>query len=275
MLGYILFDEIHEKYVGQENELGQSIQYNDTVGESLAKLRDAKARESLSEFTLGAKYHPPDALDLKIVALDYVLLGDNIAADKWLAQSLRQEPKDAQAWYYFGRIKYSESQFPHAIEAYEQCLKLDPKNILAEYNVGLSYEGLGQKDEAIQAYQNAIGWEGQSEMKSPEPFADLARLYLDENEPDKAVPYLLQGATDFPQASILHEELGRAYSVLHQLPGAQQELEKAVALSPEKAPLRCMLGQIYRQEGMIAKAQAEFDRCAALQKTQPAGHTMN
>jgi hypothetical protein len=26
-----------------------------------------------------------------------------------------------------------------------------------------------------------------------------------------------------------------------------------------------MLGQIYRQEGMVSEAKAEFDRCAALQ----------
>jgi len=31
-----------------------------------------------------------------------------------------------------------------------------------------------------------------------------------------------------------------------------------------------MLGQIYRQEGMLSQAKAEFDRCAALQETQSA-----
>jgi Tfp pilus assembly protein PilF len=42
-------------------------------------------------------------------------------------------------------------------------------------------------------------------------------------------------------------------------------MEKAVALEPETASLHCMLGQIYRQEGVVSQAKAEFDRCAALQ----------
>lgn len=268
LLGYILFDELHEKYVGEERKEGDSFRYNENVGGELAKMRDAKARESLAEFSAGARYRAASAFDLKIVALDYVLLKDNPSADKWLTVSLRLNPKDAQGWFYLGRTKYSETEYPAAIEAFEQCLKLEPRNILAEYNVGLSYEGLNQKDEAIQAYQNAIEWQAQSEIKSPEPFVYLARLYMNQNQPERAVPYLVQAVAAFPQVSLAHEELGRAYSVLHRLPEAQDELEKAVKLSPEKASLRCVLGQVYQRQGMTAKAQTEFDRCSALQNTQ-------
>lgn len=268
LLGYILFDELHEKYVGEERKEGDSFRYNDNVDGELAKMRDAKARESLAEFSAGARYRAASAFDLKIVALDYVLLKDNPAADKWLTVSLRLDPKDAQGWFYLGRTRYSETKYPAAIEAFEQCLKLEPRNILAEYNVGLSYEGLNQKDEAIQAYQNAIEWQTQSEIKSPEPFVYLARLYLNQNQPERAVPYLVQAVVAFPQVSLAHEELGRAYSVLHRLSEAQVELEKAVKLSPEKASLRCVLGQVYQRQGMTAQAQTEFDRCSALQNTQ-------
>ncbi|HLV94544.1 MAG TPA: tetratricopeptide repeat protein [Candidatus Acidoferrales bacterium] len=268
LLGYILFDELHEKYVGEEKKEGDSFRYNDNVGGELAKMRDAKARESLAEFSAGARYRAASAFDLKIVALDYVLLKDNPSADKWLTVSLRLDPKDAQGWFYLGRTKYSETEYAAAIEAFEQCLKLEPRNILAEYNVGLSYEGLNQKNEAIQAYQNAIDWQAQSEIKSPEPFVYLARLYLNQNQPEKAVPYLVRAVVAFPQVSLAHEELGRAYSVLHRLSEAQEELEKAVKLSPEKASLRCVLGQVYQRQGMTAQAQTEFDRCSALQNTQ-------
>ena len=150
------------------------------------------------------------------------------------------------------------------------CLKLDPENVVAEYNVGLSYEGLNQSDEAIQAYQNAIAWESQHQLKSPAPFVALARLYLHQNQPEKAVPYLFQAAAAFPQLSLPHEELGKAYSVLHRLPEAQEQLEKAVQLSPQKASLRCLLGLIYQQEKMTANAQTEFGRCTMLRNKQSA-----
>ena len=275
LLGYILFDEVRQKYVGEAQKEGENFRYRETVDPSLVAMRDAKARESLAELSAGARYRAPSGFDLKIVALNYLLLKDEPSAEKWLTASLALDPNDAQAWYYLGRTKYSETKYPGAIEAFEHCLKLDPKNVTAEYNVGLAYEGLNQNDEAIQAYENAIAWQAHDETKSPDPFFGLARLYLHQNNPEKAVPYLLQAVAAFPQLSLAHEELGKAYSVLHRLSEAQEQLEEAVQLSPQKASPRCLLGQIYQQQKMTAKAQTEFERCTALQTTQSGSRTAN
>lgn len=266
LLGYILFDTIRREYAAQEGKTGAGFRYNDDVGESLAKLRDAKARESLAEFSAGARYGTPSAFDLKIVALDYVLLRDDLAADKWLTASLKRQPADAQGWYYLGRTKYSEGRFAEAIEAFEKCLKLTPGNVQAEYNVGLAYQGLGQNEQAAQAYQTAIAWQHADE-RAPEPYVALGGMYLDQHQPEKALPYLEQAVSFFPQADNARQQLAKAYSALHRLPEARQQLEAAVQLSPQKAPLHCMLGQVYRQEKMLAQAQAEYDRCAALQQS--------
>ncbi len=271
LLGFILFRQVQAKWLEAGKKDSEALRYNSgDLSGSLVAYRDAKVKESLAEFTAGARHHVPNAFDLKIVGLDYVLLKDYIDADHWLTRSLQWDPRDAQAWYYLGRTKYSESQFPQAIEDFAQCLKLEPRNIQAENNVGLSYEALGQRDQAIQAFKNAIAWEEQSPTKDPEPFIELAHLYLGQNQPEKAVPYLSQSIAIFPRVSKAHETLGKAYSLLHRLPEAQTELEKAVALEPETASLHCMLGQIYRQERMVSEAKSEFDRCAALQETQAA-----
>jgi len=271
LLGFILFRQVQEKWLEAGEKDSEALRYNSgDLSGSLVGYRDAKVKESLAEFTAGARYHVPNAFDLKIVGLDYILLKDYIDADHWLTRSLQWDPRDAQAWYYLGRTKYSESQFPEAIEDFMQCLKLEPRNIQAENNVGLSYEALGQQDQAIQAFKNAIAWEVQSPAKDPEPFIELAHLYLNQNQPEKAVPYLSQSIAIFPRVSKAHETLGKAYSLLHRLPEAQAELEKAVALEPKTASLHCMLGQIYRQERMVSEAKSEFDRCAALQEIQAA-----
>ena len=268
LLGFILFREVQAKWREAGKEQADSLLYSgsDASG-SVAEFRDAKAKESLAEFTAGARYHVPNAFDLKIVALDYILLKDNMDADHWLTRSLQVDPRDPQAWYYLGRTKYSSGQFREAIEAFEQCLKLEPRNVEAENNVGLSYEGLQRPDEAIQAFENAIAWQTESPAKDPEPFIELAHLYLNENQPEKAVPYLSQSIAISPNVSKAHEELGKAYSLLHRLPEAQVELEKAVELSPQAPNLHCMLAAVYRQRGLAEKAKEEYDRCAALSGT--------
>ncbi len=268
LLGFILFREVQAKWLEAGKKDSEALLYNSgDVQGSLVEFRDAKVKESLAEFTAGARYHVPSAFDLKIVALDYILLKDNTDADHWLTRSLQADPRDPQAWYYLGRTKYSKGQFREAIEAFEQCLKLEPRNVEAENNVGLSYEALDRPDEAIQAFESAIAWQSGSPAQDPEPFIEIAHLYLDQNQPEKAVPYLLQSITISPKVSKAHEELGKAYSLLHRLPEAQAELEKAIALSPQTANLHCLLAPVYRNQGLAEKAKAEYDRCAALSGT--------
>jgi tetratricopeptide (TPR) repeat protein len=273
LLGHVLFEEIREKYAGEEQTQGENFRYSDTVDAKLIAIRDAKARESLAELSAGARYRAPGASDLKTVGLNYLLLKDLPSAEKWLTASTTLDPQDTQTWFYLGRTRYSQTKYAGAIEAFQHCLKLDPRNATAEYNVGLSYEGLSQNDEASQAYQNAIAWQEHNEAQSPDPLVGLARLYLRQNQPENALPHLLQAVAAFPQLSLTHEELGKAYLVLHRLPEAQEQLEKAVQLSPQKAALRCLLGQVYQQEKITAKAQSEFEACTHLRtaESRPAG----
>ncbi len=230
----------------------------------LILFKQGKPRESLSEYTEGAKHHDPGATDLKIVALNYVLLGDYSSADHWLTRSLQSNPKDSQGWYYLGRTKYNENRFEEARSAFEQCLKLDPKNVKAEDNLGLSYQALGQTAEALAAFRNAIVWQAQLLKKNSEPFVNLGILFLEQNRVEEAVAYLSQAVEISPEESRAHEQLGKAYSRQNDLEKAQSELEKAVSFSPDNAALRFMLGQLYRKRGMNEKARVELERGAAL-----------
>ncbi len=261
LLGYILFREIQTE---ARLDLTVGSVKNLDAPPVDAKTRDDKARESLAEFTAGAKYHDPNAFDLKIVALDYVLLGDYVDADKWLTRSVAWNPQDTDAWYYLGRARYNENKFADAISAFQQCLKLSPRSVRAEDNLGLALVGLGRNEEAAAAYKQAMDWQSQSSFKNPGPYIDLGSLLLDENRPEEAVPYLIQAIGISPRESRAHELLGKAYTRMDQLPKAQTELEKATELAPQNANLHCMLAPVYRKQGIADKAKAEFDRCAAL-----------
>ena len=278
LLGHILFREIQSE---ARLESQPALQIQAPRGgvkvfgrnSSDAKDRDEKAKASLAEFTAGAKYSAPVAADLKVVAFDYVLLGDYLDADKWLTKMLEWTPDDAQGWYYLGRTKYNENRFAEAISAFEQCLKVDPKNVKAEDNLGLSYAGLGQNEEAARAYQTAIAWQSQLPVKNPGPYIDLGSLLLDNNKPDEAIANLLQAVEISPRDSKSHELLGKAYARLDQLPKAQTELEKALELSPQSSNLHCMLAPVYRKQGLAEKAKLEVDRCAAMHGTHSSPET--
>ncbi len=228
------------------------------------KFRDELAKASLAEFTEGAKYAKPSAFDLKIVALDYVLLGSYPDASKWLERSVEWDPQDAEAWYYLGRAKYTENRFDEAITAFNKCLALDPRNVKAESNLGLSFAGKNQMPEAFAAFHKAIEWQADLPHKNPEPYIDIGDLLIQQGQAQEAIPFLQQAIHIDNRESRAHEKLGSAYLALEQLHPAQLEFEAAIVLEPEIARLHYLLGTTYRKQGLRDEANVEFKRFETL-----------
>jgi tetratricopeptide (TPR) repeat protein len=229
--------------------------------------KEQKAKESLAAYTQGAKYRRPNAYDLEVVGADYVLLGDYASADKWFSKSVEWEPGNRQALYYLGRAKYNENRFEEAIDAFQRCLKLDPRDVKAEDNLGLSYQGLGRNEEAAAAFRQAIDWQAGSALKDPGPYINLGALLIETGKPEEALPLLLQAKAIASRDVKARRELGKAYMALNRLDDAKPELVRAVELAPESAPAHFVLGQLYRKLGMVDKAKVEFSRYAELNGT--------
>lgn len=225
--------------------------------------REQNAKESLAEFTAGAKFRRPRADELKIVAADYVMLGAFSDADKWLSQVVAETPNDADSWYLLGRTKYSESEFPAAISAFERALSLRPRYIEAQNNLGLCWKELNDREKARAAFQAAIDWQGDIPSDA-QPFLNLGRLLAEDQKNDQARPYLIKAAALSPRNPAIHEELGKVYLAMNELSAAQAELEQAVALAPDASALHYKLAQILRREGLEDRAQHEFAICEKL-----------
>ncbi len=236
--------------------------------------REKKAKESLAEFTAGAKFRRPRPDELKVVASDYVMLGDFGDADKWFSEVVAEAPNDADANYLLGRTKFNENDFPAAISSFERALILHPKYVEAENNIGLAWRELNNFEKAQAAFQTAIDWQGDNPVDA-QPFLNLGTLLADQGGIEKAFPYLAKASAMSPDNPTVHEELSHVYAVQLNLPKAQSELEKAVTLAPNISSLHFKLGQIYRKEGMPDRAREEFAICAKLSSAHSSDKTPN
>lgn len=268
LLGTILFRRIQADAVQSQPAPGKA----ELLRPDDQDFREGKARASLAEFTEGAKYAKPSAGDLKIVAMDYVLLGSYADASKWLTQSLEWNPKDAEAWYYLGRSKYNENRFAEAIEAFSKCLALEPRNIKAESNLGLAYAGLNRVTEAAAAFHTAMEWESGSSRKIAEPYIGLGDLLLQQNRADEAVTNLEEAVRIDPRESRAREKLASAYLALKRPAEARNELEAAVELDPNRASLHYLLASSYRQLGLADKAAGELRKFEELKARDKPKH---
>lgn len=236
--------------------------------------REAKPKESLAAFTAGARYRHPAASELKVVASDYVILGDFPDAQKWFAEVTRQTPEDSDAWYLLGRTQYNEDQFKDAIASFGQALKLRPGYVEAQNNLGLAWQGLNKLDEATAAYRKAIAWQG-SQPSDPQPFLNLGTLFVNQNQAEQAIPLLRQASKLAPKNPKVHEELALALEAGNRLPEARRELEAAVALAPQASGLHFKLGRLYQREGLHDLANQQFAICEKLYSTHSSGSTPN
>jgi tetratricopeptide (TPR) repeat protein len=237
--------------------------------------RQGKARESLAEYTRAAQLRPPSENDFKMVAVDYVMLGDYLDADQWFTKALGMDPSDADGWYYLGRTKYNENRFSEAIDAFHTCLKLSPHNEKAEDNLGLSYEGLNQTEEATQAFRTAIAWQTGGGERDAQPYLNMGMLLIEQDQAEASLAYLKDGVNLAPQSPKAHEQLGRAYLKLKRWNEAHDELERAVQLAPNSSSLHYELAISYRDQGLKDQARKEFDRCTELNATHSSVETPN
>lgn len=221
--------------------------------------REDKARESLAVYTRAAALAPPSPNDLKLVALDYVLLNDYPDAILWLKRSLAGDPGNAEAWYFLGRAHMQGGDFVEAEKDFRRMLALTPGDAKALDNLGLSLEAQNRNEEAAKAYADAIIHQKGQEHESEQPLLNLGTLWNNENRSREALPYLQRAVELAPRSARCYEQLSRALSASGDPAQGMFAMERAVALEQANPRLHFLLGQLYRKAGQTAKANTEFE----------------
>ncbi len=236
--------------------------------------REKRARQSLAEFTAGARTQRPGVDDLRVVASDYVLLGDYTDAAKWFGVVASEDQKDPDNWYLLGRAQYYENHFRHAIASFRKALALRPRSVRAENNLGLACEGMNEMKQASKAFHLAIEWQG-THPNDAQPFLNLGSMLINGAHPKQALHYLKTAVNLAPRNPKIREQLARAYKAQKDFARAQHQLEAAVKIAPKAAGLHYELGQIYWREGFHQEAQKQFKICAQLNGTHSSVQTPN
>lgn len=226
--------------------------------------REDKPAESLNTYTQAAKLTTPQSDDLKVVALDYVLLNDYDDAIRWMKQAVAFDPNNEQAWYGLGRCLYSQSEFREAEAAFQRALALDPRDVKAEANLGLAYEMANQPQEAEQAYKAAVVLANADAKTDEWPYLDYASFLLEHDRPGEAIPLLEKAVTVAPRCAQCHGKLGRALAETGKAKQGVEQLRTAVTLSPQDPKLHYDLGRAYRAAGEMEQARAELALSAKL-----------
>jgi len=125
------------------------------------------------------------------------------------SHDVRYEPKSFLLHNNLGVEQFRGGDMPRAKESFENSIAQSPRQAydVAHNNLGVILEREGDTEAAIAAYEQSIRLGGYALA-----YGNLGRLYVQREEPQKAIPVLEQGIAKYPSIIEMRYYLGIAYT---------------------------------------------------------------
>lgn len=130
-----------------------------------------------------------------------------------------------------GIAAFQSGQFEAAREAYRRVLTIEPNNLLALVNLGATEYRLGNADEAERYLRRSL----QIKADNPTAWLNLGILYLERDEPMRALAAIAQAVVHAPTDPVARNYLGVAAGRNRWFDAAEAELRRSIELKPDYA----------------------------------------
>jgi tetratricopeptide (TPR) repeat protein len=220
-------------------------------------LRQAEGREDAAEAekhrealkTLGSTTPPP-------LIQEYDALTSLV--QQCFSTVLESSPDSPYAHSVQGSIDEAQNQIDEALEEYRKAGNHFAAGRLLAQNLRLP--------EAAEELEAAV----RSDPENHLALADLAQVYVQEHEPERAIPLLEKILSYYPQDALAWADLGKAQISMDKTAEGVRSLRRALEINPSQTRLHYELAMAYRKLGQPENAQREL---AEFRKASLAEHS--
>jgi len=135
----------------------------------------------------------------------------------------------------------NQGQFEQALERLDRHIRSAPQDADARFTRGLVLVRLNRNDDAARAFTDMT----RDFPELPEPYNNLAVIYAQQGDYDKAREALERALATHPSYAVAHENLGDIYAAL-----SAAAYNRALSLDPNNAPVRAKLTLVNQLEGL-------------------------
>jgi tetratricopeptide (TPR) repeat protein len=175
----------------------------------------------------------------------YFKYGDLTAAEKWLKEAARLNPRDARVLYQLGfvyREQGNEEEAKKTIAASEELRRRDENETLQRAECGKKLDQ-GPREEARQFCEQLYA------ADDPEELTALGTIYGQHGDLEAALKPFLRAAELEPQSPQMQYNLALVYYQLRQFEQARAALAKAVEGWPDLFQLNALYGAVLLKLG--------------------------
>jgi Tfp pilus assembly protein PilF len=175
-------------------------------------------------------------------------------------KALQFNTKDPRIYNNIGLICLKQKHTACAEENYQKALRIESDSGTL-YNLGQVYEQVEDLDRAEAQYKQAIALGGPTMDYS---LSALSRLYILKGKLEQAIELSERGLkeTQKPKVkSALYRNLGWIYWIQTDYTKAEDNLQKALTLQPDRTDAYCLLALVRESQGKDTEALEQWKRC--------------
>lgn len=237
--------------------------------EALQLVRENKLNEAIPLLRSLLKDLPASAPGHELLGATLVLKGQIDEGMRELQKAVTIDPNQSSAYTKIGDVYLMKGKTPEAMAAFQKAIAITPGDRRAHQRIGLLLDQTHKSREAIEHYE--LGLEG-----TPPGYVgiktDLARLYVQTGQGEKAIKLIGNLVHDSPSTAIAHVTLGHAHLQQRSINEAIHHYELAVEKDPKMTDAMLALGGLYREVGRHAESVALLNRLVTAQPNQSAAY---
>lgn len=215
------------------------------------RLRGGRLNEAEAIF----EKYPDDAKSIYGIGLIESRKGNYEKAITYLNKAIEKDPKLEEAFKTRGYVYYFTKRYDKALADFKKAVSLNPKDGENYYGLAMIYKTMGKKKDALEMADLAIKLD-----THPLRFTRAKRIYLMQNEQEKALEVARQGYEAFPKEA----EKIYNYAMLLYDQGKIQEAKAVIDKSlemvnkDEKYRIYMLQGEFYSMERDFKKAEESY-----------------
>jgi tetratricopeptide (TPR) repeat protein len=175
-------------------------------------------------------------------------------------EAIKIAPKDPSSWNGLGITYAGLNDSKNAITAYKKAIQFNPKFSAAWSNLGFTYHEIGRFQSALIAYKKAIDLN----PKSVNPLCGLGITYSDLSQNNEAIVVLQKAIELDPSYALPWNKLGTIYRALNRNDEAIAACKKAIELDPKYSSAWYGLGYLYGESNQNDEAIAALQKVIEL-----------